>query len=310
MASIAYITNHDMIEYHRLHGNSEMVFWRFSGKRKFQNFHHGDYLFFLTKGTEKGKEKEKGIVGYGRYVNDAYGSVKNIWKRYGTQCGFGSEEQFVQAIQKYQKSHAFPKQIYCLLLDHVMFFQEPIYLSELEKEISKQVESYIYLDHKDSDLSWKILKKGAEVGVDLWSTYVERREATIQNDADIITIQCAHEQYDEDLYTNYEKKKISAMVKPLLKQQQTDCGFLAGGENDFWMLEQKQVYFYIPCVLSIQAWKRSLLYAIAKSEIYQAALEAKGSSANITVIFDIENESAKHLCEQLHITYRTIEEKQ
>lgn len=141
MASIAYITNHDMIEYHRLHGNSEMVFWRFSGKRKFQNFHHGDYLFFLTKGTEKGKEKEKGIVGYGRYVNDAYGSVKNIWKRYGTQCGFGSEEQFVQAIQKYQKSHAFPKQIYCLLLDHVMFFQEPIYLSELEKEISKQVES-------------------------------------------------------------------------------------------------------------------------------------------------------------------------
>ncbi len=310
MASIAYITNHEMIEYHRLHGNSEMVFWRFSGKRKFQNFHHGDYLFFLTKGTEKGKEKEKGIVGYGRYAKGTYGSVKNIWKRYGSLCGYGSEKQFAQAIQKYQKLHAFPKQIYCLLLDHVMFFQEPIYLSELEKEISKQVESYIYLDHKDNDLSWKILKKGAEVGVDLWSTYVERREAVIQNDADIITIQRAHEQYDEDLYTNYEKKKIAAIVKPLLKQQQTDCGFLAGGENDFWMLNQKQVHFYIPCVLSIQAWKRSLLYAIAKKEIYQAALTAKGSSANISILFDSENESAKQLCRQLQITYQIAAEKQ
>ena len=66
------------------------------------------------------------------------------------------------------------------------------------------------------------MKKCAEVGVDLWSTYVERREAAIQNDADIITIQRAHEQYDEDLYTNYEKKKIAAMVKPLLKQLTVD----------------------------------------------------------------------------------------
>ena len=63
MSSIAYITNHEMIEYHRSHGSSEIVFWRFSGQRKFQNFNHGDYLFFLTKGTEKGKQKEKGAGG-------------------------------------------------------------------------------------------------------------------------------------------------------------------------------------------------------------------------------------------------------
>ena len=48
MSSIAYITNHEMIEYHRSHGSSEIVFWRFSGQRKFQNFNHGDYLFFLN----------------------------------------------------------------------------------------------------------------------------------------------------------------------------------------------------------------------------------------------------------------------
>lgn len=103
MSSIAYITNHEMIEYHRLHGSSEIVFWRFSGQRKFQNFNHGDYLFFLTKGTEKGKQKEKGIVGYARYSGDTSGSVKSIWKKYESKCGYGSQQQFIRAIMKYHK---------------------------------------------------------------------------------------------------------------------------------------------------------------------------------------------------------------
>lgn len=70
MSSIAYITDQNMIEYHRLHGNNRIVYWRPSGKKKFQFFQHGDYLFFLTKGTEKGIQREKGIIGYGRYEQD------------------------------------------------------------------------------------------------------------------------------------------------------------------------------------------------------------------------------------------------
>lgn len=309
MSSIAYITNREMVEYHRLHGSDEIVFWRFSGKRKFHNFHHGDYIFFLTKGTEKGKDKEKGIVGYARYDNDTGGSVKSIWKQYGTKCGYGSEIQFIQAIQKYQKLHTLPKRIDCLLLNHVIFFQAPVYLSELNKRISKQVESYIYLDHEDMELSWKIMSKGADVGIDMWSAYVEKKEAVIQNDADIIAVQQLHEFYTDDLFTAYEKKKTAAFAKRLLRKRHNDSGFLAGAQNDFWKLDNKQIHFYIPCVLTIKAWKRSLLFASAKANIYQKALIDKKSQAQVTIIFDENHEAAAKLCDLLHIPYKVVKEE-
>lgn len=306
MASIAYITNQEMIEYHRLHGNSEIVFWRYSGQRKFHDFHHGDYLFFLTKGTEKGINKEKGILGYARYVGDASGSVTNIWKKYGTRCGYGSEQQFVHAILKYHKQHIMPKKLYCLLLEHVIFFQSPIYLSELEKQISKRVESYIYLDQEDTQLSWKIMQKGIEIGVDIWSTFVEKRDVVIQNDADIIYIQQLHERYANDLYTNYEKRKISMFVNPLLKKY--GGTYLSGAENDFWIMEGTQCHFYIPCIITIQAWKRSLLFATAKAKLYQRELIAKNSLAQVTVLFDGNHKEAQSLCEQMEISYQIVNE--
>ena len=53
MSSIAYITDHQMIEYHRLNGNRIINFWKPSTMKKISDFNPGDYLFFLAKGTEK-----------------------------------------------------------------------------------------------------------------------------------------------------------------------------------------------------------------------------------------------------------------
>ena len=58
MASIAYITDKKMIEYHRLNGNHSINFWKPSNTKKISDFHNGDLLFFLAKGTDKGKNKE------------------------------------------------------------------------------------------------------------------------------------------------------------------------------------------------------------------------------------------------------------
>ncbi len=304
MSSIAYITNHEMIEYHRLHGSSEIVFWRFSWQRKFQNFNHGDYLFFLTKGTEKGKQKEKGIVGYARYSGDTSGSVKSIWKKYESKCGYGSQQQFIRAIMKYHKQHTLPDKIYCLLLEQVIFFQSPIYLSELDHQVSKRVESYIYLDQEDSELSWKIMKKGMEIGIDLWSTFVERRDEVIQNDADIISIQQLHDRYTQDIYTNYEKRRITAFVNSILKD--TNGVYLSGAENDFFIIESTRCQFFIPCIITIKAWRRSLLYATAKAKLYQQELTDKNSSSKVSILFDDKNKEAIRMCEKLGISFRII----
>lgn len=305
MSSIAYITDREMIEYHRLHGNSEIAFWRFANQKKFQNFHHGDYLFFLTKGTEKGKKREKGIIGYGRYVKDDHGSVKHIWKKYQTKCGYGSEEQFIHAISKVNKASILPKQIHCLLLEHVIFFQAPIYLSELAKIISKQIESYIYLDQEDSETAWEILQKAGEVGIDVWSTFVEQKDMVIQNDADIIVVSQKHEQLSDDYYTSYERKKTAAYVNEILKDKQG--AFLAGSQDDFWMEENGQLCFCIPCLLSLKAWKKHLLLALAKTIIYQNALRDKQSNGKAVIVMEEAQKEAQQLCESCGAAYRIIQ---
>ena len=52
MASIVYVCDLNMIEYHRLNGHNTINFWRLSQNRRFTDFHEQDYLFFLVKGTE------------------------------------------------------------------------------------------------------------------------------------------------------------------------------------------------------------------------------------------------------------------
>lgn len=96
MASIAYITDRNMIEFHRLNGNRTMNFWRPSNSKKFTDFKPGDLLFFLAKGSERGRHREKGIVGYGRFQKAHTLSFRQMWNVYGTENGYASEDEPVR----------------------------------------------------------------------------------------------------------------------------------------------------------------------------------------------------------------------
>ena len=98
MASIAYITDRNMIEFHRLNGNRTMNFWRPSNSKKFTDFKPGDLLFFLAKGSERGRHREKGIVGYGRFQKAHTLSFRQMWNVYGTENGYASEDELYDAI--------------------------------------------------------------------------------------------------------------------------------------------------------------------------------------------------------------------
>ena len=56
MSSIAYITDHQMIEYHRLNGNRIINFWKPSTMKKISDFNPGD---FLQKAQKKVKNEKK-----------------------------------------------------------------------------------------------------------------------------------------------------------------------------------------------------------------------------------------------------------
>ena len=167
MASIAYVSDRDMLEYHRLNGNTTINFWRTASDKKFTNFKEGDLLFFLSKSTAK--VSDKSLLGYGRLKDSKELTINKMWDNYQTLNGFSSKEKMIEKIQKKNKHNIIPKMMSCLLLEDVVFFQAPIYLSEIDFKISKNQESYIYIDRKGSSNTSKILEIAKSNGVDIWS---------------------------------------------------------------------------------------------------------------------------------------------
>lgn len=174
MSSIAYVTDQYMLEFHRLNGSKTMNFWRFQSTKNFTDFEQGDLLFFLAKGSERrqGKRKEKGIIGYGRLKETNNYSFKKMWDTYSIENGYATKEELKDAICKIAKDNKVPKKMNCLYLQDVVFFQSPVYLSEIGLTISNNMESFIYLDKEDKTITNKILQKGKESGVDLWASLI------------------------------------------------------------------------------------------------------------------------------------------
>ena len=146
MSSIAYITDRNMIEFHRLNGNSTISFWRPSAGKRFTDFNHGDLLFFLAKGTELKHTGEKGIIGYGRFQHSVQYSFRQMWNHYERLNGYDTPEDFKEAILRVSKSKTLPSSLSSLILNDIVFFQAPVYLSEFGMKISNNLESFIYLD--------------------------------------------------------------------------------------------------------------------------------------------------------------------
>ena len=167
MSSIVYVTDNKMIEYHRLNGNTTMNFWRLSSQKNFSNFIKGDLLFFYTK--ERALQKERSIAGFGVFKEINKLTLKKMWDTYGSLNGYSSKKELEESILKASKNKAIPKYMNCIYLEDVIFFQNPIYLSEFGLKISNKLESYFYLDKEDEELTTKILSLANKQGIDLWS---------------------------------------------------------------------------------------------------------------------------------------------
>lgn len=172
MSSIAYVTDKNMIEFHRLSGNTTINFWRPSSSKRFSDFNPGDLLFFLAKGTEHPVTKEKGLIGYGRFAEAMRLSLKSMWKQYGGLNGYHSEHALKEAILKVSKEKTLSHPFSCLKLTNIVFFQSPVYLSEIGIQVPPNLESYLYLDKENPETTMRILAKANEVGIDAWTAAV------------------------------------------------------------------------------------------------------------------------------------------
>ena len=215
MSSIAYVTDKQMIEFHRLNGNDGINFWRPSSGKRFTDFDSGDLLFFLAKGTERLHSREKGLIGYGRFTHSESLSYRQMWNRYGVLNGYPDEHHFKEAILRVAKSKTIPARLSCLHLKDVVFFQTPLYLSELGVKISNNVESFTYLDKDDPDMTTKILLKANDIGIDAWSSAVSASNPSytvFDDDLNWHVIKSSHTKLPT-LNTQTEKQRNAKLLK-------------------------------------------------------------------------------------------------
>lgn len=246
MASIAYVTNSQMIEYHRINGNRMMNFWRPSYTKKFADFNEGDYLFFLVKTTPRAKEKA--LTGYGRCVKSQTMTFKQMWETFEKQNGYETKEALKEAVLKASKTKTLPEKLNCIYLEDVVFFQSPVYLSEVGITVNSNLESYIYLDKEDAAVTSRILQIASESGVDMWSLINTEEDEQIDMKEDHLhfAVTQALKQCRTHIYKEWEQKKMRKMLKNHLSTHPAEV--LPSTKTEAFIVKENEVEIIIPVV--------------------------------------------------------------
>lgn len=245
MASIAYVTNSQMVEYHRINGNRTMNFWRPSYTKKFADFNEGDYLFFLVKTSPRAKEKA--LTGYGRCVKSQTMNFKQMWETYEKENGYETKEALKEAVLKASKSKMLPEKLNCIYLEDVVFFQSPVYLSEVGISVNSNLESYIYLDKEDTRITNQILEIASQSGVDMWSLiHAEEEKIDMQSDQLHFAVTQALKQGKTHIYKEWEQKKIRKMMKAYLEEHPAET--LSSSNHEAFVIQGQSVEIIVPVV--------------------------------------------------------------
>jgi hypothetical protein len=291
MSSIAYITDKQMIEYHRLNGNSTINFWRPSSSKRFTNFNPGDLLFFLAKGTEN-RQGEKGLIGYGRYTKLGQYSFNQMWQTYGTLNGYEDVGSFKEAMLKMTKNKQIRGRYSCLELTDIVFFQAPVYLSEFGIKISKTIESYIYLDKEDPDMTSKILIKANEIGVDAWSSAVSRyapASSVFEDDLNRHILHLALNSLPNQA-NEKDKRRQTNLLKTYISEVNQNAQWIDDRQQELCIINNEGIKIVTALSCLKQHLKERLIYEIGKKYAVESGVTHIGGFCYTSLKYEVLTE--------------------
>lgn len=197
------------------------------------------------------------------------------WKRYQCMNGYNTKDEFFDAIRKITKSEEVPDNISCLHLDEVVFFQSPIYLSEVGVKISNQLESYTYIDKDDDTATLQILEKAKEVGIDLWSLSFDNPhndfifEYTKRNE--IVRKICAF--LEDDSMEEKERRVLHKLAYDYLITMDTEkMDFINGSDTDLCEMSEELTRIFVPLVRNNRTKEQDIQKLIGKLHSYKSLI--------------------------------------
>ena len=263
MSSIAYVTDSNMIEYHRLCGSRRFNFWRLSARAAFSDFRKGDLLFFYAYGRNK---KKKGFVGYAHFDGARKLSLKQMWKEYGTLNGFDTRADLEEAIRRASRDHEVPERMSCLLLSDAVFFSEPVYPKEANVEVNEKLESYMYLDRNDPEATLRILRIARQKGIDPWaSSQSDEPENVFELDETREILAAIAKELGEEAWTREEKKRARALASAV-----TGFESIRGSEADAFVFKDGRLTLVFPYVASMGKEPNAIRALLGKMMYYRS----------------------------------------
>ena len=295
MGSIAYVTDSEMLEYHRLCRNRTILFWRLSNKKKFSDFRKGDLLFFFSRPNHG---RKKGLVGYAHYDSVKRLSLKQMWDEYSESTGYETKERLEEAIRKAGKGEV-PSVMRCLYLEDVVFFVSPVYPDEIEGlDLPNNLESYTYLDRTDSGITVKILQKAAKHGIDLWSADPTKNPDEIFKD-DVVRHQIALVCANTGKETGSEKERKLCAKLAELKVENKDWEMIRGSNSHCLFMNKEKIVIALPLVYQANDKDQRVREFFGTIMMYQYYI--KKLNLDRKVSFEVLSQKEKEISEVLEM---------
>jgi len=280
MSSIAYVTDEEMLEYHRLCRTRTILFWRLASRRKIADFRKGDLLFFFSKSNHS---RKKALIGYAHYDSTKRLSLKQMWERYGEATGYATQKRLHDAIDKAAKGEI-PSVMRCLYLTDVVFFLSPIYPEEVGLSLQNNLESYTYLDKNDPRVTVKILQKAAEHGIDLWSADATRSPDEIfHNDETRHQLAVIHNDMGKEAGSEQERHRAHHLAEQKITDESWEM--IRGSQTDCLQMTDAKITIALPLVVQANDRNVRIREIFGKMNLYR--LCAKKQHVDRRIVFEI-----------------------
>ena len=280
MSSIAYVTDEEMLEYHRLCRTRTILFWRLASRRKIADFRKGDLLFFFSKSNHS---RKKALIGYAHYDSTKRLSLKQMWEQYGEATGYATQQRLHDAIDKAAKGEI-PSVMRCLYLTDVVFFLSPIYPEEVGLSLQNNLESYTYLDKNDPRVTVKILQKAAEHGIDLWSADATRSPDEIfHNDETRHQLAVIHNDMGKEAGSEQERHRAHRLAEQKITDESWEM--IRGSQTDCLKMDDEKITIALPLVVQANDRDVRIREVFGKMNLYR--LCAKKQHVDRRIVFEI-----------------------
>ena len=159
-------------------------------------------------------------------------------------------------------------------LENVIYFQYPIYLSEIGMKISNNIESFFYIDKEDIQNTGRLLHLASSIGTDMWvNSTVITKEKNMQEDAVLQILENLSRRIETSFYSEYEESKL----------QDAKIQSIRNSKTEYWTKCDGKIMILLPCLLNFIDAESKMQYSIGHYQLFKVYINQSEYADQISI---------------------------